>query len=284
MVATFRAALVADTGCGLGESPFWDDTTDSLAWVDIATSRLLRLSKVSEVDSSFLPNESTFAASAVGGGIVAAHPLGIDHIDTDGAHQHLVDGWLDPAIARTNDGAVDSRGRIWVGSTTRERAEGSGSIGVISAKAWEQRFGDLTLPNGIGWSPDDRTIYYVDTLSGTIWRADFEPDTAGVGRSTKFFELPRTEGLIDGICVDVDGGIWVAVWGGSCVLRLDPAGVIIARVDVGTPEVTSCAFVGSRLFITSADSSASGVSGAGGLFVVDVGIHGVPVVSASIRV
>ena len=274
---SLKASLVADTRCGLGESPFWDDDSEVLTWVDIENSTLHRLSDGDAVSSSRLPEETSFVASALGGGVVAAHPLGVDHIDSDGAARRLVPGWFDSESSRTNDGAVDCRGRIWVGSTTRDRDPGSGGIGVVLAGVWEERTHGLTLPNGIGWSPDGRTIYYVDTFAGVLWKADFDVESTIIGHSEPFFEMPMDAGLIDGLSVDLEGGVWVAVWGGAAVLRLDPEGRLTTRVSVDAPKVTSCAFGGETLFITTADPEGVDPPGSGGLFAVDIGIEGVPV-------
>ena len=280
LVRTFTATLLADTGCGLGESPFWDPRTRTVTWLDIDASRLLRFPDGSKVDSSFLPTESTFVALADDGGLIAAHPTGVDLIEGTGANRRLVPAWLDPAVARTNDGAVDPMGRIWVGSTRRDRRVGSGGIGVVTSAGWEERFSDLTLPNGIAWSPAGDVMYYVDTLTGTLWQAAFDMATATVGISEALFEMPTSDGLIDGICVDITGGIWMAVWGGSVVLRIDSAGHLIGRVSVAAPKVTSCAFGDTTLYITSADPDGTDPPGSGGLFAVDVGVEGVPVAPA----
>lgn len=277
---SLTSTLVAETGCGLGESPFWDPEIRSLAWLDISTSTFLRFPTGAKGDDPLLPEESTFVASAENGGLIAAHPLGIDHISGDGARRLLVPGWLDATLARTNDGAVDPVGRIWVGSTRRDRQVGSGGIGVVLSGRWDERVSGLTLPNGIGWSPDGQTMYYVDTLTGTLWQAPFEMETATIGISEALFEMPTSDGLIDGICVDVTGCIWMAIWGGSAVLRIDPKGQIIGSVSVGAPKVTSCAFGGTTLYITSADPDGTDPPGSGGLFAVEVGVEGVPVAPA----
>lgn len=280
MTLEHTATLVADTRCGLGESPFWDEATGVLAWVDIQRSVLLSYEEGGSVTTTPLPEETTFAAHALDGGIVAAHPDGLDHITADGVIHSIAPAWLDSQQSRTNDGAVDACGRVWIGSTTRERVAGSGSIGVVEKGEWHRRFDGLTLPNGIGWSIDNQTIYYVDTLAGTIWRAAFDPVTVTVGASTPFFRMDREDGLLDGISLDSRGGVWVAVWGGACLLGLDPDGTVETVVEVAADAVTSCAFAGTRLFITTADPDGAGQAGAGGLFVVDVGVEGVPVAAA----
>ena len=154
-----------------------------------------------------------------------------------------------------------------------------GAVGSVSVLAgvWEERTHGLTLPNGIGWSPDGRSIYYVDTFAGVLWKADFDVESTIIGHSEPFFEMPMDAGLIDGLSVDLEGGVWVAVWGGAAVLRLDPEGRLTTRVSVDAPKVTSCAFGGETLFITTADPEGVDPPGSGGLFAVDIGIEGVPV-------
>src|SRR5690606_33090216 len=140
-------------------------------------------------------------------------------------------------------------------------------------------------PNGIAWSPDGRRMYYVDTFRGTLWSAGYDSESAGVSDRVPLFVLERDRGLIDGICVDVEGTIWAAVWGGHEVLRIDSTGNLIGRIRVGAEKVTSCAFgpAGSTvLYITSADPAGTDTPGEGGLFAADIGVEGVPVAAASL--
>lgn len=273
-MAELVARLVADTGCLLGESPFWDRTTDTMAWVDIDSATLLRFDG-SRVSQDPLPIETSFVTPENTGSLIAVHPAGIDRLGSPPTR--LLPTWFDPAVSRPNDGAVDSRGRLWVGHTTRERKPGSGAIGVVADGEWTPRLGQLTLPNGIGWSPDHSILYYVDTLAHTLWQAEFDPDTAATDTPRPFFLLPPEEGLIDGICVDTNGRIWAALWGGNGVLGLDPDGSVGARIELAAPKVTSCAFVDTTLFVTTANPDRSDPPGSGGLFAVDLGVEGVPV-------
>ena len=148
---------------------------------------------------------------------------------------------------------------------------------MVADGAWDERMHGMTLPNGIGWSRDDRIIYYVDTLAETVWKAEFDVESTILGQARPFFEMPASDGLLDGLAVDVEGGVWVALWGGSSVLRIDPAGRIAGRVTVDAPKVTSCAFVGETLFITTANPNGTDAAGSGGLFAAHVGVEGVPV-------
>jgi sugar lactone lactonase YvrE len=280
----WRAELLVDSRCRLGESPFWDPARQDVAWVDIDASVLHRYGLHSGVTSAeSLPEDTTFAAAASDGGVVLANSMGLFHQAPDGGITTLGSGWWDEATHRTNDGAVDAAGRVWLGATRRDRAPGSGAIGVVDG-GWHVRMPGLTLPNGIAWSPDGRTVYFVDSLDGVLWAADFNIELGTVGEPAPWFELDRAAGLIDGICVDIEGGVWAAVWGGHCVIHLE-SGTAVRKIAVGAEKVTSCAFgpeASTLLYITSADPDGSGDPGAGGLHVADVGVPGLPVTPAGV--
>jgi sugar lactone lactonase YvrE len=272
--------LAVDSRCLLGESPFWEPATESVAWVDIDRGELHRHRPGRNPDApTTLPHGTSFAAAGPPGRVAVVGPFGVQVLEGGSATQ-VVPTWMDPATHRTNDGAIDPAGRLWIGTMRRDRAPGSGRIGVVVDGAWHPRTPGLTLPNGIGWSPDQGRIYYVDTFSYAMWRAEYDQSAADIGVPEVHFRVP--EGLLlDGLCVDVEGCVWVAVWGGSCVLRVDPSGREVGRVEVATEKVTSCAFGPSgTLFITTADPAGTGGPGAGGLYAADVGVDGMAVAPA----
>jgi sugar lactone lactonase YvrE len=137
------------------------------------------------------------------------------------------------------------------------------------------------MSNGIDWSPDGRTVYYADSTAGTVTSYPWEAEQGALGQGTVIVALDRADGLPDGLTVDDDGAIWLAVWGAGQVRRYDPVGRPLGTLTFPTPQVTSCAFGGprrDRLFVTSARSGLAsdhhGYSEAGALFVVDVGVTG----------
>jgi sugar lactone lactonase YvrE len=148
----------------------------------------------------------------------------------------------------------------------------------------EKVFGDVTISNGIGWSPDERIMYYVDTGPGTISAFDVNEQGDITGRRTVVQFDVEKEGGPDGLCVDAEGAFWVAVWGGHEARRYAPSGELLARVAVSTPQPASCAIGGENgttLYVTTAreDLSESVLArepDAGRLFCVDVGVPGVP--------
>src|SRR5690606_24151505 len=140
---------------------FWDPASNLIAWVDIDRSQLHRLAPdTGQRTTEPLPGETSFVAVAEGGGLVCASPGGVLS-RVDGREDPVAPPWFDPDLARPNDGAVDFEGRVWVGATRRDREPGSGAMGVVIDDAWQSRIDELTLPNGIAWSPDGRRMYYV---------------------------------------------------------------------------------------------------------------------------
>ena len=142
----------------------------------------------------------------------------------------------------------------------------------------------LTVSNGLGWSPDRRTMYHIDSTTYRIDAFDYDVTSGAVSNRRPHVEIPRSWGLPDGMTVDEEGFLWVAFWGGSAVRRLAPDGRVDATVRFPVTQVTSCAFGGpdlSELFVTTArsgltDAALSGQPLAGGLFRVRPGVRGLP--------
>jgi sugar lactone lactonase YvrE len=201
----------------------------------------------------------------------------------------VVDGELevvDPVLPepehRMNDAKCDSSGRLWAGSTHMDFEPGQGALhrwtGAGPSRVVATGF---TLPNGLGWNAEDTTMYLVDTMNHQLLSAPFHPAEGDVGT---FSELCRIEpGLPDGLAVDVDGCIWVAVWGGGEVRRYSPSGDLIGRVPMPVDQPSSCAFGDDgTLYITTASSGLSAEQLqhqplAGSVFALPTSTHGVPV-------
>lgn len=274
----------------LAEGPVWDDQHDRLIWVDITAGRVhqgilvgdhITVTRTLEVDS--------FVGAAVPGpgeDLLVAGRCALHRVGPDG---RIVTSWpvLPPESAsRLNDGSCDPAGRFLVGSLslgerrgdeTLVRLEPSGQLMVLDD--------DLALSNGLGWSPDGRILYSVDTIPGVIWRREYDVLDRTVGPRHELFHVP--DGSPDGLAVDVEGNLWVAVWGAGQVRRHRPDGKLLAVVDVPAPHTSSVAFVGpqrDRLLITTARAELSTAQLAsfpesGRLFLADPGVTGVPTVA-----
>lgn len=276
----------------LGESCRWDEVREELYWVDVYAGRFFR----AKVDG---PRVDIIAEYQVQGAITALAPFeersdgwivavnqSIERLDESGAVTELArpEGHQEKEV-RTNDGAADPWGRFWIGSMAYNAEKGRGTLYRFhETTGVETIFGDVTISNGIGWSPDERTMYYVDSGPGTIsaFRVDDSGEITDRRLLVQFNE--EQEGVPDGLCVDAEGMIWVAVWGGYQVRRYSPRGELLARVMVSTAQPSCCAIGGANgttLYITTAredmsESLLTSEHDAGRLFCVDVGVKGLP--------
>jgi sugar lactone lactonase YvrE len=277
----------------LGECCRWDDVRQELYWIDVTTGRFFR----AKANGTRIDVVRTYD---VGGYITALAPLeprsdgwivalgqSISLLNTAGVmHEVAQPEARNAPEVRTNDGAADPWGRFWIGSMAFNAAEGRGSLYRFhGSTGTELMFGDVTISNGIGWSPDRRTMYYVDSGPGTIHTFDVD-ESGEISNKQLFlqFDVER-EGTPDGLCVDAQGAIWVAIWGGYEVRRYSPSGEQFARVKVATAQPSCCAIGGANgttLYITTAQEDLAQETldaepDAGRLFCVDVHVTGLPI-------
>jgi sugar lactone lactonase YvrE len=189
----------------------------------------------------------------------------------------------DMAENRLNDAKVDGDGAIWVGSMRLDAGAAAGSLYCIDGAGRSVRMeSGITVSNGLGWSPDGGTFYFVDTIPGTIWAY---PVVGGrLGARRVFAQIPEREGRPDGLCVDAEGHVWCAIWDGWRVDRFRPDGTLERSLHLPVPRPTSVCFGGEglgTLFVTSARTRlpASALAEAplsGGLFACEPGVAGLP--------
>ena len=274
----------------LGECCRWDDVRQELYWIDVTTGRFFRAkadaTRVDVVRIYDVGGHLTALApfDPRSDGWIVASDQSISLLDEAGTLHEVAR--LEASNARevrTNDGAADPWGRFWIGTMAYEKTPGRGSLyryhGSTSA---ELMFGDVAISNGLAWSPDRRTMYYVDSGPGTIHTFDVDQD-GEISNKQLFvkFDVER-EGAPDGVCVDVNGGVWVAVWGGYEVRAYAPSGEQFARVKVATVQPTCCAIGGANgttLYVTTAQedleqATLEAAPDAGRLFCADVHVAG----------
>jgi len=179
---------------------------------------------------------------------------------------------------RLNDAKADDRGRIWAGSMDEAERAASGSLYRIDPDlAWSRVDSGYCVANGPTLSPDGRVFYHTDSALRTIYRFDLLPSGELVHKRVW---VALEEGAYpDGMTTDAEGGVWVAVWGGSCVRRFTPEGRETHRIELPASQVTSCVFGGAkldRLFVTTAAMGTKEEPEAGALFEVSPGFHGLP--------
>jgi len=263
------AELAVHMTCELGEGPRWDPSQDRLLFVDIIDGHLHSTrpdgSSISDPDAVTTVDvgQSLGAVNpAVDGGLVLAMRDGIFLSDADGSSIRLLAPIEEELPTnRMNDAACDSQGRLWAGTTsyraeleagTLYRIDPDGSVVPVLA--------DLTISNGLGWSPDGRRMYYVDSPTRRVDVMDFDGEHGAIRDRRCFVDVAEVPGVPDGMAIDDDGGVWVAFWGGAQVRRYSQEGVLTAIVELPVPQPTSCAFGGPDrqvLYITSARAGLS---------------------------
>ena len=186
---------------------------------------------------------------------------------------------------RCNDGAVDRAGRFWVGAMNDPKISTLTNEGVLfrldSDMTLHRVIENVTIPNGIGWSADDKTMFFTDSPTKSIFAFDFDVQAGTISNQRGFFHLEDDEGVPDGFTIDSTGHFWVALCGGWRVIRVSPQGKIVGEIRLPTRMITCVEFAGEDLFVTSAeeeepDKCAGSTQYSGSLFKVHVGVTGQP--------
>ena len=280
--------LVLDARAQLGEGPIWDAGRSRLLFVDIMRGQVHEFDpetghdRVIEVDRPV----GAIAPTIRGDWVIAARD-GFFRVDPDtGATSLIAHIEKDDPETRMNDGYVDARGRFWAGTMGMGGVRERGSLYRLDPDGQVTRhLAGVDISNGIDWSPDGRLMYYADTGAGRVDVFDFDEPRGVISHRRPFLVVPEDQGYPDGLIVDADGCIWLALWEGRAVRRYRPDGALDAVVSLPVSLVTKCAFGGpdlTDLYITTAwiELDAAGRTReplAGGLFRVRPGVSGRPV-------
>lgn len=284
--------IALKTRAVLGEGPTWDPRTGVLTWVDILACEVHAFTPASGADAvRRLPQHVGAAKPRAGGGLVLNLRDGIALLDPDvpaASDAGPDDGlrWLVrwPIEGRRgNDAGVDPWGRLWAGTMSYDEAPGGGGLYRVGPDGTVHTVLEaVTISNGIGWSPDRRRMYYNDSPTQRIDVFDVDPDTGLVSGRRPLAHVER--GFPDGLTVDADGCVWVAVWDGGAVHRYTPDGELDRVVELPVTRPTACAFGGpdlSDLYITTAakdldETALAAQPLAGALFVLPGAGTGLP--------
>ena len=275
----------------LGEGPTWDEMTQRLFWIDGLGKQAHIFDPASDRNVSFhVPQPvGSIALTNKAGVILAALQDGVYTLNTN-------DGTLKPYLMleeglpgnRFNDGKCDCMGRFWFGSMNTAANSGNadcaatGCVYSLSAnRKLVKAFSDVTISNGMGWDRANRQFYYIDSPQHSVWAFDFDSAKGTLANRRVAIDLKMKEGeLPDGMTVDSEGMLWVAIWGGYRVCRFDPRdGSCLTEVFLPVKNVTSCAFGGEHLddlYVTSSNIEAEGTKKelAGALFRVKTKVAG----------
>ncbi len=280
--------LIADTHCIIGEGPVWDERTGKLYFIDILGRSFYcfdgeKTEKLIGFDQSL-----GFAVLREKGGIIAGLQKGYYFADPEtGRIEQLADPEPDRAEGRFNDGKVDPAGRVWGGTMPTSLDTGYGEAGPDSALYCMDTDGSIKTMltgviqgNGMGWTKDTKKFYFVDTQKHTVQEFDYDIEKNELSNGRVCVTVPPEEGIPDGMTVDDEGNIWVALWGGRSVVKYDPkTGEALERAELPALNVTSCCFGGKdmdELFITtgSLGTDAEEYPNAGGVFRIKPGVKG----------
>ncbi|MGC4069514.1 MAG: SMP-30/gluconolactonase/LRE family protein [Polyangiaceae bacterium] len=272
----------------LGEGALWDEREQLLYWVDILLNKVY----------AYRPSNRSNVAYDVGENVGTVVPgennllwlglrSGFGWLDvTTGRVGHIVDPESHKPHTRFNDGKCDPRGRFWAGTICEGHPQFDGGLYCLDTDLTViQKLENVQCSNGLAWSKDERSLYYIDTATQEVWAFRFEPDTGAIGEKRVVFSLPKEQGSPDGMTIDSEDFLWIALWNGGRVIRVDPrTGQVVFELSIPARNVTSVAFGGrdlDELYITTARVGTPHevlreLPKAGSLFVAKVPFRGVP--------
>ena len=275
--------------CLLGEGPVWDAKLKALCWVDILNGEI----------HEYLPGQNTHRTLPVGqmigavvlcsdGNFLAAMKNGFGFVNRErGTVEMLGNPEANLPGNRFNDGKVDPAGRFWAGTMSHTDEPNCGSLYVLDKDhAIYKKISDVSISNGMAWSPDEKTYYYIDTPTFTVAAFDYDKGSGEISGKKTAIEVPAKDKSPDGMTIDNEGMLWIAHWDGWQITRWNPhTGEKLLTIPFPAARITSCAFGGDDLgdlYVTSArvginDEDLEKQPLAGSLFVIrDIGFKGMP--------
>lgn len=237
--------------CFLGEGPLWIAELGCFFWVDIEKGNLHRYNLATEqLEIRHFPHRLAVVLEGQNGKLI----LGLDRrlVRYDWETEEIEEICAveeDLTLNRFNDGKVDPKGRIWIGTLSTLFTEGAGSLYRIGSDLQPTvQLKNLTISNGMAWTADQQTFYFIDTPTKKIQEFAFAPESGEIKFRRIAVEIPEGLGFPDGMCIDQEGMLWVAHYAGSGVYRWNPnTGELMDKIELPVPHVTSCCFGGENL-------------------------------------
>ena len=252
----------------VGEGPLFNSKDNSVTWVDITGKKWHQCDFNSGVTTSrSVPKMIGAIVERSKGGYFGAVEEGFAEINSGDGYQVVVD--FLPEEERMNDAKADSFGRWWAGSNAIDFTAGKGRLHKINKdRTYQTVLTGLTLPNGLGWSPDNSKFYLVDTFASSLWAFDFDSEAGSLSNKELMYKFEDGNGFPDGMCVTQDGTLLIAMWDGSRIEVISSNGQLKAPIELPVQRPTSCTFGGAsqdELIVTTAarelDLSAQPLSG-----------------------
>ncbi|MFM8425776.1 MAG: SMP-30/gluconolactonase/LRE family protein [Chloroflexota bacterium] len=276
-----KTEILFDVKATLGEGPAWDEKTQTLYWVDILGKRIYAGGEVlAELDDYI----GCLAPTKNGHLIIGKRASFVD-FDPATSQQTVLVTLPESATNRMNDGKCDPAGRLIAGTMDMNETDPTGSVYSYDGKSNRVLFRDVTISNGMAWSADHKTFYYIDTPTCEVRAYDYDVKTGEIANRRKAFDVPKSLGWADGMTSDTEGNLWIAMWGGAQVTRWNPnTGQLLEQIPIPALQ-SSCPVFGGKnrneLYVTSArkgmsESDLNKYPLSGGLFKVETKYEGMP--------
>lgn len=243
----------------LGEGPLWDAKRGSIWWVDILQGEIHEFNVLQKLHRTINVHEMVGTiVLCKNGDLIAALKSGVARIDmNNGELEWLCNPETHLLNNRFNDGKCDPAGRFWVGTMALSEAEGAGNLYMIDKNlSASLKVENLTIPNGMAWSLDWKTFYFIDTPTFEVIAYRYDNESGAISNKKTVIKVPEEDGYPDGMTIDREGMLWIAHWGGWQVTRWNPiTGEKLFHIPLPVAQVTSCTFGGDDLqdlYITSA--------------------------------
>ncbi|HQV64378.1 MAG TPA: SMP-30/gluconolactonase/LRE family protein [Anaerolineales bacterium] len=253
-----KVELILDAKATLGEGPAWDSKTQTLYWLDILEKRIYAdtriLAQLDDLVCCIAPRKN--------GNLLLGTRLGFADLNPDSV-QLTVLAALDSELPtnRLNDGKCDPAGRLLAGTMDMNEKDPNGSLYSFDGKNSTRLLDKVTISNGLAWSVDHKTFYYIDTPTREVKAFDYDLATGQIANPRAAIHVPESLGWPDGMTSDTDGNLWIALWGGAQITKWNPStGKLLEQIPVPALQTSSCVFGGkdmNELYITSARKSMS---------------------------
>lgn len=284
-IPSIQAKTVLRQNALLGECPVWDERQNHLYWVDILSGNLFRYDPrqdknfvydIGEHIGSFALREKDGAVLALKSGF-AFYDFQSNRVERINNPESHLSGH------RFNDGKCDPSGRFWAGTLSYDISKGAGSLYMLNSDQVETKLQNLTIPNGMAWNSHRKTFYLIDSPDCKIYRFEYDNSSGKIANRSVLFEFAPSGSLPDGMTIDSDGYLWVALYNGYKVVRINPISAKIEfEIKLPVPKVTSCTFGGrdlNELYITTArehmtEDEIAKAPLSGSLFKTELPFHG----------
>lgn len=282
-----KAKTLISYECILGESPMWHVGRKSCFWVDIESCKIYEYNWLTKLVKAYTLNSKvSLVMAGKGNELIVGLQGGVFRFDLETEALLLIndlkENWL---TNRCNDGVCDNEGRLWIGVMGLQHENGAGSVYRIDNQGvFQSCIQNATIPNGMVFSLDSKRLYYIDSPTSSVNSYLYDEESGTISFEKTAVLIPENSGIPDGMTIDAEGMLWVALWGGYGVGRFNPtSGNMVDFIHVPAPHVTSCSFAGDNLDYLIITTARSGMGQldlnafpeSGNTFIAQPGVTGV---------